>query len=111
MHLYKHTIHKHTSTHTQQSARVAYGMRENLSMVALYPTRMHKCTCSHTYTYAHTYIHTQSACVAMEGVANLSMVALETAVVPIVCMWELWTTDAVAVYVMGIACLGRFWSL
>ncbi len=62
----------------------------------------------HINTHIYIYAYTQSACVGMETVANLSMVALETAVVPIACMWEMYTTDAVAVYLMGIASLGMY---
>ena len=47
-----------------------------------------------------------SACVGLETAAQFCTVMMEMAVPAIVGMWMAWTTDAKAIYMMGLSCLG-----
>lgn len=47
-----------------------------------------------------------AACVGLETAAQFAIVSLEMMVPALIAMWEVWTPDAVAIYMMGLSCLG-----
>jgi len=61
---------------------------------------------AHLYSRSFSYFMPLVACVALESLAQVALVSIETLVAPIVRIWGGFTCDAMAIFMMGLAASG-----